>query len=150
MWHKKTCLLGQCGDCGVERKLLLCLLETNPCLEELVSWQHYDKVVVRVNKEELSKKIVTWIYKEIAPVKVVECLRPLLHRFIKHNFVAQWQDAQARTSMSTIMDGQLIFHIDFSKNYTFQPQNDVQSEYYYNISITILVHITYRIIVNSN
>lgn len=48
--------------------------------------------------------------------------------------------------MSGLREGVLLSHIDFVENYTFQVQNEVQSEYYRSVQVTILVHITYRVV----
>ena len=34
--------------------------------------------------------------------------------------------------------------VDFAENYTLQPQNDIQSQYYHLDQVSIMVHITYR------
>lgn len=34
--------------------------------------------------------------------------------------------------------------VDFIENYTLQPKNEVQAQYYNSIQIAIFVHITYR------
>ena len=33
---------------------------------------------------------------------------------------------------------------DFGENYTLQPQNEIQSQYYHSKQVNIMVHITYR------
>ena len=40
--------------------------------------------------------------------------------------------------------GTIISVVDFAENYTLQPQNETQSQYYNSIWIAIFVHITYR------
>ena len=45
--------------------------------------------------------------------------------------------------------GTIVFVVDFVENYTLQPQNEVQSQYYNSIQIVIFVHITCRHIPNS-
>jgi hypothetical protein len=39
----------------------------------------------------------------------------------------------------------VISCIDFLENYTFKMQNEMQDMHWYNMQITILVHITYRV-----
>ena len=34
--------------------------------------------------------------------------------------------------------------MDFADNYTLQPQNEIQSQYYHSDQVSIMVHITYR------
>ena len=44
----------------------------------------------------------------------------------------------------TFLIGTIISVVDFAENYTLQPQNETQSQYYNSIQIAIFVHITYR------
>ena len=44
--------------------------------------------------------------------------------------------------MENMPEGVVVSHIDFAENYSFAIQNEVQSLYYFNTSVTILVHIT--------
>jgi hypothetical protein len=50
--------------------------------------------------------------------------------------------------MKSLAKGVILSHIDFAENYDFKVQNKIQSKYYESITITILVHITYRVQVN--
>ena len=34
--------------------------------------------------------------------------------------------------------------MDFAENYTLQPQNEIQSQYYHSDQVSIMEHITYR------
>ena len=74
LWHKKVCLLGQCLDCRVVQKLLLYLLKTNSALVEVLSWQHYERVVVGINKEGLAKKKVMQLCEETIPSQLIHYL----------------------------------------------------------------------------
>jgi hypothetical protein len=71
-------------------------------------------------------------------------MKPNLQKFIRHNFVASWQDKQARLVLESLLAGTIISHVDFAENYSFQVQNKIQSAYYHSYHVTIMVHITYR------
>jgi hypothetical protein len=62
--------------------------------------------------------------------------------FITHNFKARWQDKQCQLMMKNVPEGVIVSHINYAKNYSFAIQNEVQSLYYFSMSVTILVHIT--------
>jgi fibronectin type 3 domain-containing protein len=68
--------------------------------------------------------------------------------FIRHNFVARWQDKQTTLAMNRLDSDAILSHIDYAENYTFQVQDEIQSEYFLSVSVTILVHITYRKVLN--
>ena len=127
--------------CSIEKKMLFCPME---------SWRRFEKVVVDTIENEKSRKRVREVYKETNPLELVDYVKKILATFINHNFVARWQDAQAKLEMENLGEGQILSHIDFSENYTFQPQNEVQSEYYHSFTITIFIQIMYHIILNAN
>jgi hypothetical protein len=51
-------------------------------------------------------------------------------------------------AMQSLREGVILSHIDFSENYRFEPQNELQSEYYDSVNVTILVHITHRTVID--
>ena len=69
-------------------------------------------------------------------------LKPKVAAFIKHDFIANWQDHQCKEMMCNLPKGIIVSHIDFAKNYEFQIQNEVQSMYYISEYVSLLVHIT--------
>ena len=44
----------------------------------------------------------------------------------------------------TFPHGTILSVVDFAENYTLQPQNEIQSQYYHSKQVSLLVHITYR------
>ena len=46
--------------------------------------------------------------------------------------------------------GTIVSVVDFAKNYTLQPQNEIQSQYYHSEQVSLMVHITYRHGLNSS
>ena len=40
--------------------------------------------------------------------------------------------------------GTILSVVNFVENYTLQPQNEIQSQYYHSDQVNIIVHITYR------
>jgi hypothetical protein len=49
--------------------------------------------------------------------------------------------------MKSLRTGVILSHIDFSENYRFESYNEIQAEYYDSVNVTILVHITLRVVV---
>jgi hypothetical protein len=58
--------------------------------------------------------------------------------------VARWQDEHFRICRDTFHVGIVLSVVDFAENYTLQPQNEIQSQYYHSEKVNIMVHITYR------
>jgi hypothetical protein len=47
--------------------------------------------------------------------------------------------------MKSLRLSMILSHINFSENYRFEPQNEIQAEYYNSVNVTMLVHITHRV-----
>jgi hypothetical protein len=142
-FFNRQCLLGECPECGVDKLLQLCPIEEFG--DGRVSRTRFDKVVVGVNPDigETRKKIQE-VFKETSVVEFISYLKPNLKKFIKHNYVATWQDMQCRLAMETLPEGSILSHVDFAENYSFQVQNEIQSMHWQSSQVTIMVHICYR------
>ena len=58
--------------------------------------------------------------------------------------MAQWQDEQFKLCRDTFPLGTILSVVDFAENYSLQPQNEIQSQYYHLEQVSRMVHITYR------
>ena len=58
--------------------------------------------------------------------------------------MAQWQDEQFKLCRDTFPLGTILSVVDFAGNYTLQPQNEIQSQYYHSKQVSIMFHITYK------
>lgn len=142
-WHRRSCLMGECSACGVDKLLEICPEEENG--NHIVKWKRFEKTVIGgYDATGVVKKRIQEVFKETTSVEFLQYLKPNLQKFIKHNYVACWQDSQCHLAMETIPEGVLISHVDFSENYTFAVQDEIQSMYYHSYQVTIMVHITYR------
>ena len=149
MWHKKDCLTGNCVLYGVEHKLKFCLLELDLESLYLVKWKRYERVDTRARDVDgQAIRCIREVYKETGPFELLQYLKPTLQHYIHHNFMATWQDTQAKLAMKSLAEEVILFHIDFAENYDFKVHNEIQSEYYESIIVMILVPITYRVQVN--
>lgn len=140
-WHQKPCLMGDCPDCGV-KLLKLCPFELSSGGGVTVAWKCFENLEVGSTSNGEVRKRITEVHKQTEPGVFVRYLQSKVKVFIKHNFVASWQDQQCKEMMKNVPEGVVISHIDFAENYTFQIQNEVQSMYFFSSSITILVHIS--------
>ena len=53
-------------------------------------------------------------------------------QYVKHVHVVRWKDEQFRTCRDTFPIGTILSVFDFVENYTLQPQNEIQSQYYHS------------------
>ena len=54
------------------------------------------------------------------------------------------KDEKFRTCWDTFPLETILSVVEFEKNYTLQPQNEIQSQYYHSEQVSMVVHITYR------
>jgi hypothetical protein len=111
--------MGECDVCGVERKLLFCPLEVDPESEDILSWRRFQKVEIGKDDDGKPIKRVYEVHVDTSPVELVLYLKPILQKFVTHNYVARWQDEQAKMALKSLREGVILSHIDFSENYRF-------------------------------
>jgi len=58
--------------------------------------------------------------------------------------MARWKDEHFKLCRDMFPLGTIFSVMDFVENYTLQPQNEIQSQYYHSEKVSIMVHITYR------
>ena len=90
-WHKRWCLFGECDFCGVET-LLVCLFKEDRILEQHIPWKWFAMETITSEKGE-TWKILALMYKSTTSDEFIQYLKPKLEFFVKHNFVARWQDS---------------------------------------------------------
>ena len=85
------------------------------------------------------------VAKEISVASFISDFKTnLFYKYARHSHRSQWLDQQFRVCKETFPIGTIISVVDFAENYTLQPQNETQSQYYNSIQIAIFIHITYR------
>jgi hypothetical protein len=89
-----------------------------------VFWKCFELETIGVNKDGRHKKRVKECFKETSST-FLEYLRPKIQLFVKHNFVAMWQNAQCKISMDVLPRDTILSHINFVENYTFEIQNEI-------------------------
>lgn len=92
-----------------------------------------------------NKKAPKVLYNETSPKELISYFKPRLQSFVTHNFIAKWQDHHFKLIFMTIPNGSIISCVDFFQNYTMWVKNEIQSMHWYNIQISIFVHLTYRL-----
>ena len=60
-------------------------------------------------------------------------------QYVKYVHVARWQDEQFRSCRDKFPIGTILSVIDFAENYTLQPQNEIQIQYYHSDQVSIMV-----------
>ena len=76
--------------------------------------------------------------------------RGKIQQYIQHVDMAWWQHEKFRICRDTFPLGTILSVVEFAQNYTLQPQNEIQSQYYHSEKVSIMLHIRYRHGPNSN
>jgi hypothetical protein len=97
---------------------------------------------VTTKKGEPRKKL-RLIYKNTTSAEFLEYFIPKLQFFVKHSFVAKWEDRQFRECLANFPPDTVVSVIDFAENYSFEVQNEVQSMHWHSYQVTILVQISW-------
>lgn len=66
-----------------------------------------------------------------------------IQHYIQHVHMARWQDEKFKLCRDTFPLETILSVVEFAENYTLQPQNEIQSQYYHSEQVSIMVHITY-------
>jgi len=85
--------MGSRHNCGIENKLPICPSQSSLSNEWKVSWNCFELEVIGVNEDGRPKKRVKECFKEPSSSTFLKYWRPKIQLFVKHNFVARWQDA---------------------------------------------------------
>ena len=140
-WHALQCVMDTCVDCGISN-LAICPLESSSSSN--VSWKCFENEIIGVTWDGKPRKKIIEVYKETSPQLFFEYFKTKLPQFVKHNFIARWQEDHCKRSMQSLGKDVILSHIDFAENYTCEIQNQIQSMYWCSTQISILVHITYQ------
>lgn len=128
-YHQLACVEGKCAHCGGLAKfpaLDLVLQE-----DEVVSWQRYEYHIYTGQSGASSRRL------QLTPhsgprLAFVSSFRAAIYPYIAHAHGAKWQDRQFRACLASFPIGVVVSVVDFAENYTFAPQQEIQSEYYFS------------------
>ncbi len=110
----------------------------------MMYWKCYEKVFHGKTRSYLDNKVLKLQYKDITTQVFLSYLKPRLHKFIRHNFVAHFQEKQYKTCFENFPPENCMFVIDFAKNYIFQNFNEIQEMHWHSFQLTILVWVFYQ------
>lgn len=68
----------------------------------------------------------------------------MFQHYIRLVHMAQWQHEQFKICNDIFYHETILSVVDFAENYTLQPHNEIQSQYYHLDQVRTMVHITYR------
>lgn len=74
---------------------------------------------------------------------MVKFKEEIVYEYARHTHRARWLDEQFKLRKDTFSLGIIVSVVDFAKNYTLQPQIEVQSQYYNSVQVVIFVYITF-------
>jgi len=135
-------LFGNCPSCGVQ-KLSLCPKEVIKSYSDMIQWCYFAlETTVAKNGWPLNK--LTFVYKNMTSYEFIEYMQPKLQHFVKHNFVARWENKHFKRCIKYFPTNTMVSIVDFIENFSFEVQNEMQSMHWHTYQISILVHINFR------
>ncbi len=123
-WQKRKCLFGNCPMCGVQI-LSFCPKELVGSLFDIIQWCRF-ALETTMSRNGQSLKNLTLVYKTTTLDEFIDYLKPKLQHFVKHNFVAWWEDKQFKQSITSFPTNIVVSIVHFVENYTFEVQNEVK------------------------
>jgi len=95
----------------------------DPIINNVIEWHKLfaQKTTRSGEWKEVTRLEIKWI----SPKKIRTYVAPKIAKFVMHNPMAKWQDTTYKISFLKLKDGEIIFSIDFVKNYSFKEQNKV-------------------------
>ena len=124
MYHRMACVQGTCDVCGSLRLLQISELDSSD--QEMVRWRQYEYVMLGDSRR-------LQLVEHLSPrIDFITRFRTAIYPYIQHAHGAKWQDRQFRASIAQFPIGTVVSVVDFAKNYTFAPQQEIQSEYYFS------------------
>jgi len=92
----------------------------------LVSWKSIGyEIVGHTKKDGKEKKGSKLEYHETPPLDLIQYLKPQFKKFVLHNYVARWQDAQFQELLNNVSNDMVVCYIDFYENDTMRIQNEI-------------------------
>lgn len=101
-WHKLECVMGTCNECGIE-KLPLCPAEVSASGGYLLRWKCFRYEEVGKTMDGKPRKRIKETFMETSPSVFLDYMRPKIKEFIKHSFVASWQDDACKEMMVLVL-----------------------------------------------
>jgi hypothetical protein len=81
------------------------------------------ETIVTKKGEEMKK--LKLMDKSTNSKEFIQYLKPKLQYFVRHNFVARWQDQQFKNCLDNFPNDTIVLVIGFVGNYNFEVQNEV-------------------------
>jgi len=140
-YNALTCIEGTCEQCGHLSLLPTC--NTSSHMDKIVQWRRFTDVNTLRPDGAMSRRPTLTI--ESTPFRYLDSyMRSSLLKYVGHTFRQTWLARQFKGCKEDFPIGTIVSVIDFAENYSFQPQDEIQSMHWFNVQVTLLVHITYR------
>lgn len=135
-YHRMACVEGTCLTCGHLQRFPVCAADVDED-GQIVSWQRYEYHVYTGLSGAQSRRLQLTPHSDPWPV-FRTTFREAVYPYIAHAHGAKWQDRQFRACLASFPMGVVVSVVDFAENYTFTPQQEIQSEYYFSEQVPIV------------
>jgi len=73
-----------------------------------------------MSKVGKASKKLTLVYKNISSDEFIDYMKPKLQHFVRHNFMAKWEDKHFKNCIKHFLTNIMVFVVDFAANYSFE------------------------------
>jgi len=91
-------------------------------VSNLVEWRRFALEETKARNGKVLEKL-NLVYKNVTSYKMLDYLKFKLQHFVKHNFVAQWEDKKFNAWLKSFPKDNIVLVVDFGENYSFEIQN---------------------------
>ena len=131
--------------CGSLQLLSTCehMDSTHAIENEIVDYKKY-KTVTYALKDGKHGKICDLVIEKILVYEFMKIFHEkIIYEYARHIHRARWLYLQFKLCKDTFPLDTIVLVVDFAKNYTLKPQNEVQENYYTSQYVSIFFHITF-------
>ena len=143
--HNHDCIFRNCKKCGAINTLQESIIKQNPEVDwsKQVTWHQWQYILLDTGEKDGKKKRV------IGKIRYRGPLARLLMTFIQsvnamslHLFHFRWQAMQFDECKKQLQEGDVMFIMDFSTNYSHHKQDEIHGAFWCRRQTTFHLHIT--------
>ena len=128
-YHRQACVQGTCISCGHLARVPF--VSQDDDREEIVLWQQYQYDIRALPSGGQSRRLA------LCEREFIAAFCKQIYMYVQHAHRAKWQDRQFRQCLAHFPIGTVVSVVDFAENYTFVPQREIQSEYYFSDQVCV-------------
>lgn len=141
------CLLNRCGSCK-NKKIEYVLLDKDKEIT-FSRWEHKKESYITKGVEK-EKRVITKVKITTTKTEAVEEFERMIPEFLKHEGTRRWQFTALKDLKCNLKKNEAIVHVDFSENYGFKYNSEVQSFHFGGSRKELTLHTSVIYLISSD